>query len=153
MIRRSFDAADINPILNHPDVFRWVAPTGSEPLDASIFLSHGANILLMADDHGGFLFMPIGGGVYEVHTQFLPTAGGRAVIAGTRGAIAWMFENTDCVEIRTMVPVNNKAADWLTRSMGGMLRFERDHAWLSAAGPIAAKFYALTKERWLGRFT
>ena len=47
---------------------------------------------------------------YEIHTCILPPYRGRAAIHAGKDAGAWMFENTQCRKIVTLVPEDNRPA-------------------------------------------
>src|SRR5882724_9813525 len=76
---RSFDAADINPILNDPSILPSVTIPGIEVIDAAPIVADPRNVLLMAEG-GGILFIADEPAIYEVHTNFLPKFRGRHAI-------------------------------------------------------------------------
>ncbi len=145
MITRHFDAVVINRVLNHPEVFPWVSIPGLESFDMTPFAAR-EDFYILARDEGGFMFAPLGFGVYEVHTQFLPKTHG--VLASAHEAALFMFTHTDCVEIRTFVPQGNERAKRLTEAMG--FHYEGvDGTWTYYDGTtVPFDYYVLTKEAW-----
>lgn len=145
-VARTFDAALINRVLNHPEVFPWVAAPGIERFDFSEVAKDPANYVLV-NEYGGFVFVPKGEGRYEVHTQFIPE-GRRGALRAAREAAAFMFEGTDCTEILTYVPEGNRGAKRLTE----LMHFEflgRDGFWTYPDGrQVPIDWYLLTKEAW-----
>lgn len=148
-VEREFGAGRLNAVVNHPGVRPWVG-AGSHPLDLTSVVSDQDNVLLMGQG-GGLLFIRYAPGIYEVHTQFIPEARGRAAIEATNDALRWMFTKTDAVEILTKVPDRNKGALGLVKAIHGELRFHRDNAWLAADGPDGVGHYALTIQSWAGK--
>lgn len=151
MIRRSFDAAEINSILNDPSVFELIKLPGMKPdLDVSPVLRNPANVLLMADG-GGIIFAQAEPGIYEVHTNFLETHRGRDAIRASLEAYRWMFTHTDCMILQTKVPVFNKAAEKFCGIVGATKDFERKGTWLTDSGPADMSYWTLSYESWLRR--
>lgn len=114
-LQRSYDAALLNAVVNHPEVSRWMIGI-QPPYDLSAVLANTANVFL-ANQYGGFLFVRGEVGYrYEVHTQFLPEGRGDSFRFAKQAA--WhMFTKTDCLEIETYVPKENAAAWGLTVAM------------------------------------
>lgn len=142
-IERQFDAVLINRVLNHPEVFPWVSIPGLESFDMSPYAGL-PDFYILAREEGGFMFAPLGDGVYEVHTQFLPKT--RGVLRDAQQAAEYMFTQTDCVEIRTFVPHGNERAKKLTEAMG--FTYEGvDGTWTYHDGTtVPVDYYVLTKE-------
>ena len=75
MLARSYDAAHINAVVNHPDVRAFVGG-GDEELDLTPLVERPEHWFLM-DDHGGFLLAWSAPNVREVHTFVLPEGRGQ----------------------------------------------------------------------------
>lgn len=148
MIRRSFDAAEINPIVNHPEVFPLISVPGIEKLDLTDLLADPRNVLLMAEG-GGILFCQQEPGIYEVHTNFLPEHRGRNAIRSSVDAYAWMFMHTDCMVLETKVPAFNKAAEKFCSIVGATKEFERKKVWPTKDGDVDMSFWALRYDDWV----
>lgn len=149
-IRRSFDAADINPILNDPSVLSKVSVPGIDVLDASELIADTRNVLLMAEG-GGVLFIADEPGIYEVHTSFLPGHRGRHAIKASLEAYRWMFTHTDCVLLQTKIPAFNKPAMRSAAIVGFVESFDRAKIWPTADGPVDMRFYTIDYASWLKR--
>lgn len=142
MIERSFDANFLNSVLNHPEVYPWVCGTLGAPFDYTPFLQDHRNYMFRAS-HGAFLAMFQGDGRYEVHTQFLPEGRGTAFDAAIE-SIDYMFSNTDCTELTTMVPVGNAAAKRLAEKAGfHYVRTEGE--WLMHGKFVPLEHFSLAK--------
>lgn len=147
-LHRSFDAADINPILNHPSVFPFISIPGLEKIDATDLLANPSNVLLMANG-GGIMFCQSEPGIYEVHTNFLPEYRGRNAIKVSQDAYKWMFDHTDCMVLQTRVPAFNKAADLFCKIVGATKEFERKAVWPTKNGDVDMSFWSLRYEDWV----
>lgn len=149
MIRRSFDGAEINPILNDPSVFDAIKLPGMEPdIDVAPIVSNPANVLLMAEG-GGIIFVQAEPGIYEVHTSFLEKYRGSNAIRASLDAYRWMFTHTDCMILQTKVPAFNRGADKFCRIVGATRDFERKAVWLTDKGPVDMSYWTLRYEDWL----
>jgi hypothetical protein len=113
LLRRTFDAAALNAVANHPDVRPMLQ--GSGAIDLAPVISDAGNVALVGDG-GGFILTAAGGGDYEVHTLFLP--GSRDVLAKTLAGIDYMFTHTDCVRITTKIFDGNRPAAQLASAAG-----------------------------------
>lgn len=147
---RQTDATRINALMNDPSVLPWVRLPGQDSLDLAGFIANPANVALATEDgRGGILFHQHEPGIYEAHTAFLPEARGRFALAATRSMIDFMFLMTDCMELLTKVPKNNRPAEALTRAVGGVLDFEREAAWPTDHGPVAVRYYRIDYPQWV----
>lgn len=147
VVRREFDAAPINAILNHPDVLPWVTLPGFETLDATALLADHNNILLMVEG-GGLIFHRDEPGLYEIHTNFLPSHRGKYAYDAIVAMLRWMFVRTDCMMLQTRVPAHNKAARLMTERCGGHLVFSRERQWPTSDGPVRVDYFSLPYEEW-----
>lgn len=149
MIERTYDVAALNAIANHPDVYESVRGPIQGPLDLT-GLVHDQNIILKTDG-GMFVFVKHGEGLYEVHTLYPP---GRGAAFAAEQAARFMFVNTDCEAITTMVPQFNQAARRLTERMG--FEYVTTKGWWPVAdgSESAIDHFQLTLKRWVQtRFT
>lgn len=148
---RSFEAGDINPILNDPSVFPAISIPGVETLDATALVANPLNVLMMSEG-GGIIFVKQEPHIYEVHTNFLPKFRGRHAIRASLAAYRWMFCRTDCELLQTRVPAFNKGAELFCKLVGARLEFERKGAWPMREGPAAdLKFFTLSIRDWIWR--
>lgn len=147
-IRRSFDANDINPILNDPGVFPAITVPGIDKLDATPLVANPHNVLIMAEG-GGILFVKQEPHIYEVHTNFLPKYRGRHAVRSSLAAYRWLFTHTDCEVLQTRVPVFNKGADLFCRMVGAHHEFTREKAWPTKDGNVDLKFFSLLIREWI----
>ena len=151
-VRRSFDASELNRIVNDPDVLASIGTV--DQVDLSEVVANPANVLLMTDG-GAMLFMRDEPGIYEVHSSFLKNCRGRHAVEAARNAAHWMFTGTDCMSIQTRVPKFNRQASMAVTAVGFSFLFERHGVWPvrpidGNTQPLAdVRFYELTYARWL----
>jgi hypothetical protein len=115
-IQRTFDAARVNAVCNHPDVLPTLG-LGTGPLDATTAIANERNIFLMGD-HGGAMFHWSAPGVYDAHDFFLPEARGKWALAASRAMLAQMFDWYGARMIWAMTPVENRACRYFNRWLG-----------------------------------
>lgn len=141
------DKSLVEQICSHPEVRRWTAHDGAPAFNADKYLQP-PNICVIVEG-GCFLGVSHGAARYEAHTNFVPTGRGRNVLAGVAQAMHHMFVNTDCETILTRVPVNNPAADWVTRRAGFRYLFTRPAYWPKDGVRHDMKQYEMTVEDWV----
>lgn len=139
MIWRVDDASFLNDVANHPDVRPHLGGAGD--IDLSELIADDVNVALVSDN-GGFLYVHLGGFVFEVHSMFLP---GANAVAAARASLDHMFARTECIEVMTKVPAPNRAALGLVRACGFDRRYVRRGGW--ADGQDFA-VHGLTLDRW-----
>lgn len=148
-LRRTFDPKRFNEIANHGDVRPWLGG-GDGPLDLSALVGNPANVALMGE-HGGFIGHKIDQGLYEVHSLFLPEGRGENALECMREGARFMFCATDCAELITKCPDENRGALGLARSAGFQEMFRREQAWRHGGGLVGCSYQNLTLNRWRGR--
>ena len=148
MIRRSYDAAEINVILNDPSVFDAIKLPGMTEFDVTPILADPNNVLLMAEG-GGIIFGQFEPGIYSVHTSFLAEHRGRNAIRASLDAYRWMFTHTDCMILQTTVPAFNKAAEKICKIVGAIREFDRKSVWQTDTGPVDMSYWSMKYEDWL----
>lgn len=139
-MKRTKDAAFLNEVANHPDVRPWLGLDGKSEIDLTGLLDQPGNFALV-NDHGGFVFMHEGGGVYELHTQFLPSGRGRLAVSAALEIEFLMFTLYGATLLKTYVPHENRGALGLVRLAG----FERTHE------DSNSSYWALSKADWEAR--
>ena len=154
ILRRTFDAAEVNAILNHPTVFPSLAIPGVESFDMAPILADQRNVALMADG-GAILFCWCEPGVYEVHTNFIkPERGahgnkGPYIKNACLASYRWMFTHTDCVNLLTRIPATSRAAAIFAPLLGWVKQFERKAIWPTKDGPVDVSFWMLCYNDWV----
>lgn len=126
MIEENRDPAFWNAVANHEAVRPHIGPGGALDLTEAL---QGPDVIPLATVGGGFLFVNLTPGRYELHTMFLPEARGSAVLRAFREAARHMFTRTDCGEIVTKVAGSNPAARLMAVRAGFRLLFTREAAW------------------------
>lgn len=115
---REFDASFINSVINHPEIYPWVAcriPIGR--LDLGPLLLDARHVLL-TNEGGGVFFQWLRDLCYEAHIQFLPTHRGRFAFRSAAESVRWMFENTDAEEIIGVIPCTNLGSQKVAKRVG-----------------------------------
>jgi RimJ/RimL family protein N-acetyltransferase len=148
LIERHFDAHQLNRVVNHPEVHRWVCGRIIGKIDLSSVVADQRNILLMGE-YGGVLFAQLQGGLYEAHTSVLPEGRGTWTLAMVRAALHWMFCRTDAVEIMTRVPRGNLGARALAKAIGGRREFSNPGGWIIDNAPVSTDVFALRIQDWM----
>lgn len=145
-IRRTFDPAFLNTVVNHAEVRPWLGGDGE--IDVSAVVADPQNFALV-NDHGGWIVARLDAGLYEAHSQFLPEGRSPALIDDMKEAIAFMFTATDCVELVTRCPDNNKPALGLARAAGFRESFRREECWpVKNDKPCGVSFQSMPFDRW-----
>jgi hypothetical protein len=142
LIRRTFNGHRFTLIVNQPDVRPLMGGEGE--LDLIPAALDPKNVFLEGE-RGGFAVMPLYEGVYECHTIFPSMVNAREVVREMREAMAYMFLETDCQEIKTKVPFVNEGAIHLAKLGGFVEEFHREGAW---AGGTGVSYQKLPLDAW-----
>jgi hypothetical protein len=155
LVRRSFDPAPFNTILNDPAVYPFVARRGSGTMDVTPLVDDPNNILLMAEG-GGMIFHCQEPGIYEVHTAFLKpdreklSQQGPHIRNVSLAAYRWMFTHSDALTLLTRIPAHNRAAIVFSPLVGWVTEFELKAVWPKLDGEMVdVTFAAIRYDDWL----
>lgn len=146
------DAGFLNSVANHVSVRGWlgldVHGSLSSKLDLQPIFDSGQGHALV-NEHGGYVLIDLGQGVWEIHTMFLPSGRGAPAYEAAREVMAHVFHETDCQTLYTQLPNNNPQAKAYAR-WGGFRKIEdRPSPWREAGG--VGEDWALTREAWAER--
>lgn len=139
---RTLDGTFLTQIANHDNVRPALGGTGEIDLVAAV--ADPRNFAFQ-NEEGGFFFTPVHPGAYEGHTIFAPRSHFKQVLALAAASFEYLFTQTDCDQILTKVPDNNKGAQFMGAKLGFMQDFHRDDAWASGVG---VSYQKLTLDRW-----
>lgn len=145
-IVREFHAKRIDPILNDPSVLPFVSLRDSpKPLALQPLLNDPRNVLLMHESGlGGVLAHWQEPGIYDIHIQFLPDVRGQVALQCVQEALAYMFLQTDCMELLTKVPERNASARGMCELVEAKYEFTA-----GLFGNQAIEHWALRYPEWL----
>lgn len=133
----------LNRMANTPGIFERIAFEWQDHIDLT---PQWEDCLGLECDEGGFLLHCIEPGLYEVHTLFLPA---QSVAERAVESLEILFCQTDCREIVTRVPVNNRAADNLTQKSGFRYRYTRRNGFHGKDGLQDTRHYSITLWDWI----
>lgn len=145
---RTMHASRLNTVANHPDVRPWLGGKGE--LDLSLTLADPQNVSLVTDS-GGFICLRKDVGLYDVHSLFFPDRPKRETVQAMRDGLAFMFAETDCVELVTQVPSNNPAAAGLAALGHFTPRFTQASVWPVPDGALDVTWFGLDLWTWAMR--
>jgi hypothetical protein len=134
---RTFDAAFMNTVLNHPEVHPWTGYDGT--IDITL-IAENVNNYVLVNAFGGFIAYNLSPGVYEVHSMFLPEGRGKQLLQFSKECLEYMFTRTDCHTLVTQLPDNNASAISLATMVGFQPYFRREN---TPRGPTAYARYTL----------
>ena len=127
ILKRTLSSLFLNRVVNEPLVRPFVFCDKQEDknpeLDLSILIGNPLNVTLVSE-YGGFIFHKYEPGIYEVHTQFLPTSPPGHALEAAKEARKYIFSKTDAVEVYTRVSESNPRAKKFTESVGWTHRFK-----------------------------
>lgn len=116
------DIEFIKKVYGCPDMWYWLGDDNTPPLesiDITPLISSPAFFFLIPGVTGVFMFHQWNSITFEMHSAVLPEYRGKCAMEGARLAGMWMFGNTPCRKIVTLVPKTNVRAMYLARR-GGM---------------------------------
>ena len=134
--------ADLNWMVNQPDVLRAMAPHWDR-VDMRAFFLRPGNVML-GDVAGAALFGYLGNDRYEGHYLFPQATRPKHVIGRCRDFISTMFTEYGAQAIEGHVPVEQRASRALTRALG----FTPLGPFVSPSGRSCVK-YVLERSAWV----
>ena len=147
-LTRVYDATKINEVVNDPSVYPWVHGPVVGEMDLTPIIDNRHNICLMGE-HGGFLYLALLPGLYEIHSQVLPSGRGQWAASAAMESLEYMFTRTDAVELLTRVPHGNIGAKALARKSGLRFMFSRPKSWVMDHGLVDSDIYSITIQDWV----
>ena len=142
------DAARLNEICNHPEVFPWIKGPTDEPVDLTEVVTGGDTVTLLGR-HGGILFHCLLPEMWEAHTQVVPEGRGPWALECVQACLAWLYTRTDAMEVVTRCPKGNVAALALAKAAGLSKEFTNPTGWTKDGQPVPADIYALRVQDWI----
>lgn len=151
---RSFGPDFFNAIANHPEVKPWMGFHSSVTIDYTFIVDNAANYCFLTPcKTGGYMLVNQGQGHYVAHTLAMPSARGKPMYRLMQEAFQFMFLETDCIEISTMVPDQNvPALKWAELArFRPTFRREQHPLCLIDDLPSNCQFFIQTYEDWVER--
>lgn len=112
------DISFINRCMTEPAVWQAGIDDGLLNVKPEVFfVPTEGKIWLKCGEYGLLMGEPRNAVTYEAHVALLPEARGRAVTI-CKGALDWMFGNTNCLRITALVPSYNRFALALAYRIG-----------------------------------
>lgn len=142
------DIPIINVLLNSPEVYEGASMQTNIPLDAGRVLR--ANGVVLVNEYGGFMLVPLENDIYEAHMFFLREGRGKKAIEAAHEALRIMFDEKGAEEIRARIPYEDKASRLLTRKIG-FRSVGRGSSDYGEPGTRDSEFFEMRKEecpRW-----
>lgn len=118
------DFAKVDSILRHPSIYPFISDDyspSSEMFTVENLLKLPDWVFLTPDDNSIFMYVPVNGVTWEVHSNILPESRSKSTILA-KATLDYMFNKTRCLKITTCVPEFNQKALYLCFSCG--LKFE-----------------------------
>jgi hypothetical protein len=129
-MRRTMNADLINSVANASGVFPFLAlPPGVLRGDLSPLVLNPENVTLVSDcGRGAYILHKISPCLYVAHSLALKSARGHVMQALMRDGFAYMYTQTDAIEIQTVVPTENRPATIWAHLAGFRPMFRRESA-------------------------
>jgi hypothetical protein len=153
-VLRTLSAEKFNIIANDPEVRPWLGIPGeaTAPVDLSAIVGNPDNFCFLTQEQdGGYVLIKHGPGQYVAHTLSLPPARGRPMLKTMRDGFATMFMATDAMEIVTMIPDGNAAADKWAGIAGFREMFRRELFFPLMGEMVGGSFRSLLYADWAAR--
>lgn len=144
MLARQDSASRLTELANDPSIYHWIKGPLTGHFDTSSIVNP-ANVVLLGE-HGGFVFLGMGGGIYDAHSLILPDGRGAWALEAAHEALDKIFESAS--EVTMMVPRGNIAVRALVRRLGAKFRERRENGWWRDGAVIPADIFSITKEDW-----
>lgn len=150
MIQQTQNKKDIEKIINHPKIYKWLVDDLS-PKEFKISLKDDILYLINGEKTGLIIVEHLNGITCQIHTVALPSLWGR-VDEFAKEVCQWIFTNTRYLKIITFIPTYNRLAKRLA-----------EKCWMEKEGLIIKSFlknwrtwdqyvYGLTKDNFLKEY-
>lgn len=118
MFELTNDSEFVTRCLTSPAIWRMGSDDSVIGINPELFFAQKNNtIWLKVGDYGVFIGRPINHISLDVHVALLPDAKGKAAEI-SKGAIKWMFNNTQYLHMNASIPEYNKLAIRLAEKVG-----------------------------------
>jgi hypothetical protein len=145
---RTLNATIFNTIANNPDIRPYLG--GTQTLDLTSAVENPVNFCFLNDDKtGGHICTSMGNGVYDVHTLSLPEARGKNMLKLMQDCRAFMFLQTDCIELQTFVPDEAPQVNLWADLAGFRKEYWRPSCFNFKSKMIGGTFYSMTYRDWV----
>ena len=145
---RTLNAEKLNYIANDLEVRPFLG--GTNKLDLTEIIENPYNFCFMTDDElGAHILINKQNGVYEVHTISLPEARGKNMLKLMQDARAFMFLQTDCIELQTFVPDEQSQTLLWAKLAGFKQDFRRNNCFDLNGKKIGGTYHSMTYAEWV----
>lgn len=123
---------------------------GTEFQDLSPIVANPFNFCLLTEqEDGGYVVAQLDKGLYVAHTLALPSARGKPMLRLMREGFEWLFTATEALEITTLVPDTNGAADRWAEIAGFRETFRREDFFPLDGKLVGGSFRSITYADWV----
>lgn len=145
---RTLNAEIFNSVANNPGIRPYLG--GQDELDLTNIIENANNYCFLTDDKtGAHILINKGQGTYEVHTLSLPNARGSHMRKLMQEARAFMFLQTDCIELQTFVPDGQANVLLWAQYAGFSEDFFRDKCFNYKGDMIGGTYLSLSYNDWV----
>lgn len=141
------DVDFIKMVFSTPGIWDAVSDDNTpsiDKLDMSVVVN--TTYMLIPDNIGCFTYHPWNSVTWEMHSAVLPEYRGKQALEGASLAGHWMFDNTPCRKIVTLIPANNVRARALAHAGGMVKEGIVTQSYLKGGKLIDMHIYGITKE-------
>jgi RimJ/RimL family protein N-acetyltransferase len=138
-------------ILTDPSVFDMICDDGGM-VDKNEFvksyLEHDKVFCLHPNQWTVFIFVPRNTVMYEAHTAILPDGRGKNGVRAGKAALSWMFTETTCLKVISLVPTFNRMAGIFARWCGLTKEGFLKKSFLKNERLFGQTIYGITRKEW-----
>lgn len=148
-IDRIYDMAFVKEVMMHPSIWRHIHDDGvSEPAPQNLECLYW---LAVSDEErkvGFFLVYQTNSFCFEMHTALLPEIWGEKANQAAQLLLKWVFQNTVCEKIITLVPDDNKVAKRFALRNGMQIEGVNRASFKKDGRLLDQTMLGITKEEW-----
>lgn len=118
---RTFDVDTVSGFLRHPEIYPAMADDYSDVgmvQQAAVSLISGGVWAVQPSESALFLYFPRTLTWWEVHTLVLPEGRGKKAIEDGKAGLRWVFNNSSCEKVVSLVPEFNRQALLYAKRVG-----------------------------------
>ena len=144
------DVEWMNSVLNHPAVRPYIGSPEKGALDIRKSVGD-PNVYLVAGEHAFEIAVRLMTGVFEVHSNCLPSGRGEWMVNFLHAAAQWLYCNTEAYEIVTFIPERHLPAKAVAIRGGLMPEFVADQPYEHRGRAGSATVHSCRIQDWAAK--
>jgi hypothetical protein len=137
----------VDQVLNLPEIRLWTTYEGQGRIESEKLMKP-PNIFVV-DERGVVAANYVEPGIYNVHTNLLPSCRGQKAVEAASEFLRFLFLEQEVSELRTSIPETMPHVKRFAKQFGFRWIYNRKEAWKVLGTLVDMGFYSITREQYL----